>query len=107
MELSELLKISGNGNKQLLRDIVRGVYFYNMGYLTNCVVPVQKINILSEYSIKRVTAILRIQRMWRGANLRKKIMKIARKNYLNTRAAAKIQRWYRNLSINHRKNFML
>lgn len=45
--------------------------------------------------------------MWRGASLRNKIMKIARQNYLKTRAAAKIQRWYRNLPRNHRRFFML
>lgn len=37
MDLNELKKVSGS--KQLLKDIVRGVYFYNMGYLTNCEVP--------------------------------------------------------------------
>jgi hypothetical protein len=42
-----LKKVCGNGNKQLLRDIVRGVYFYNMGFLTNGNAPPKKINILS------------------------------------------------------------
>ena len=107
MELGELLIVNGNGNKQLMRDIVRGIYFYNMGYLTNCTAPTQKINMLSQYCIKRTTAILRIQKMWRGASFRKKVMQIARKNYLKNRAAVKIQRWYRNLPSSHRKIFIL
>lgn len=104
MDLNELKKIKGS--KQLLKDIVRGVYFYNMGYLTNCNTPTGKINILSDYSIKRTTAILKIQRVWRGISFRRKIMKTAKANYRLSRAAVKIQRWFRNLQWNHRRIFM-
>lgn len=45
VNLGELKKFSGD--KQTIKDAVRGIYFYNMGYLTNCVAPTQKINILS------------------------------------------------------------
>jgi hypothetical protein len=45
--------------------------------------------------------------MWRGASFRKKVMELARKNYLKNRAAVKIQRWYRNLPSSHRKIFIL
>lgn len=101
MDLSELKKI--NGSRQVLKDIVRGCFFYNMGYLTNCAIPTQKINFLSEYSIRKISAIIKIQRMWRGANLRKKIKDVARKNFIINRAAVKIQRWYRNLARFHRQ----
>jgi hypothetical protein len=45
--------------------------------------------------------------MWRGSHLRRKIREFAKQNYLRNRAATKIQRWFRNLRLNHRKLFML
>ena len=104
MDLGELKKVCGS--KQLLKDIVRGVYFYNMGYLTNCDLPTHKIDILSDYSIKKMTAILKIQKVWRGISFRRRIMRTAKANYRISRAAVKIQRWFRNLQWNHRKIFM-
>lgn len=37
MNLSELMKVSGNEN--VLRHLVRLSYFFNMGYLTEGIVP--------------------------------------------------------------------
>ena len=48
------------------QDVVRGVYFYNVGYFTNGQIPHLKINVFSEYFIKKMSAIVRIQKCWRG-----------------------------------------
>lgn len=44
--------------------------------------------------------------MWRGFILRKRIKNTIKVNFIQNRAAKKIQRWYRNLPWNHRRIFM-
>lgn len=67
--LSELSYVGGD--QKMLRDVVRGVYFYNLGHLTGSRKPENKIEILSESHIKKVCAAQVIQRIWRGYSLRK------------------------------------
>lgn len=105
MNLSELVQI--NGSFQVLKDLVRLIYFYNMGYLTEGTAPSLKINFLSEFSINKMSSILKIQKMWRSRSLRKKLSKVIKLNFTRQRAAMKIQRWYRSLSWNHRRIFMI
>ena len=60
---------------RMRQDIVRGIYFYNNGYFTNGEIPVIKINVFSEHFIKKMSAIVRIQKCWRGYQERKHIKK--------------------------------
>lgn len=105
LNLSELKKVSGN--KEVLMDIIRGVYFYNTGYLTKSKIPTKKINILSQYCIKKISYVIKIQKAWKGVRLRRKLSQILKDIYTRQRAAIKIQRWIRNLSVKHRHYFIL
>ena len=49
---------------------------------------------------------MRIQRVWRGSKIRKQVRQELAENYTKKRAATRIQRWFRNLKFNHRKNFI-
>jgi hypothetical protein len=95
------------GTVGMLRDLVRGVYFYNSGYLTKSVVPALKVSLLTEFSMKRISSVLTIQRVWRGVMTRKKLKGIVNDLFTKQRASVKIQRWLRNLPYSHRKLFML
>ena len=69
--LSELTEVVGPVN--ILRDVARGIYFYNLGHLTEGKRPDKKIDILSEYFIRKVSSVLTIQRIWKGYCLRKRM----------------------------------
>ena len=105
LSFEELVKVSGE-DVRMRRDIARGVYFFNQGYFTNNEVPFIKINLLSENFIKITSAIIRIQRVWKGFKVRRSLKQELTSEYTRQRAACRIQRWFRNLKFSHRKNFM-
>ena len=69
--LSELTEVIAPYN--ILKDVARGVYFYNLGHLTEGKKPEGKIDLLSEYFIRKVSSALTIQRIWKGYCLRKRM----------------------------------
>ena len=104
--LEELIRFEGS--QLLLRDIVRGVYFYNTGRLNGGSSPEnnERINVFTEFSLKKIASVTKIQKVWRGYSYRKK-KEVHLKVLLKfQRAAIIIQRWVRKLPTYRKKNFI-
>ena len=102
--LSELTEIIASPN--VLKDVVRGIFFYNLGHLTGGNRPEKKIDSLSQFHIRKISSVLTIQRLWKGYLLRKKMKKTLSEKYTQSRAVVKIQRWLRGLRWKHRRDFI-
>lgn len=92
------------GSETALKDLCRTVNYYNKGLLDKkdrrvCIVP--------EMIIHRITASTVVQKLWRGYSIRKKIKAEVFELIKASRAATRIQRWFRKLPFIHRRNFMI
>jgi hypothetical protein len=62
--------------------------------------------ILPERTVHESSFILTVQKLWRGYVVRKSYRKQLLDNIGRSRAAIRIQRWFRRLPFHHRKRFM-
>ena len=95
-ERDQLVRIPGS--YQLLKTIVRGVYFYNSKRLT--LPPSEqgrRIHLLSESCVRRISAAVALQRAWRGFSFRKKHQGELQLVLRYQKLATLIQRWFRRL----------
>lgn len=103
-ERDQLVRIPGS--YELLKTIVRGVFFYNSKRLS---LPKseqdRRINLLSEMCVRRISAAVAVQRAWRGFIFRKKHQSELQLILRYQKAATMIQRWFRRLPIYHKRAF--
>lgn len=102
--LNQLIKIQGS--QVLLKDIVRGIYFFNTGRLQSPNQNNLRINILTQYSLKKIVSVTKIQKIWRGYSFRKKNSYHFKAILKAQRAAIIIQRWFRRLPHYKKTNFV-
>ena len=60
------------GNPQKLKDISRGIYFFNTRRITSSEITNERINFFSERSLQQISAAVLIQKTWKGYIFRKK-----------------------------------
>lgn len=104
-ERDQLVRIPGSS--QLLKTIVRGVFFYNSGRLS---LPQseqgRRIHLLSESCLRRISAAVAVQRAWRGFSFRKKHQGELQLVLRYQKAATIIQRWFRRLPALRKRAFL-
>ena len=105
LERDQLVRIAGS--YELLKTIVRGVFFYNSKRLS---LPAseqhKRINLLSELCVKRISAAVSVQRAWRGFSFRKKHQGELQAILKYQKAATMIQRWFRRLPALRKRCFL-
>lgn len=62
------------GDKQFLKDVARGIYFFNSRRLTGLRSNNDRINFFSEMHLKKISSAVAIQRFWRGYRTRSRIL---------------------------------
>jgi len=87
----------------MLKDIVKNIFLFNTGALPDCEVKNKRIQIFSEAMLDRGASAVKIQKVWRGYQLRKKHEKYLRSILKMQRAAIRIQRWVRRLPLDRKK----
>jgi hypothetical protein len=102
--LEELIRFEGS--QLLLKDIVRGVYFFNTGRLDGGNPESERIHVFTEFSLRKVASVTKIQKVWRGYCYRKKNEEHVKVLLKFQRAAIIIQRWVRRLPTYRKKNFI-
>ncbi len=102
--LEELVKVEGTAN--LLKNIVRAIYFFNTRGFKGSHRSLERIQFFSEATLRRISSAIKIQKVWRGFNFRKKNEHYLKLILKMQRAATIIQRWFRRLPTIKRKEFM-
>jgi hypothetical protein len=64
--------ITINGDPQIIKDISRGIYFFNTRRITSPELTTERINFFSKSHIVKISSVTLIQRVWRGYVVRKK-----------------------------------
>lgn len=93
------------GDKQLLKDVARGIYFFNSRRLTASSSSQDRINFFSDMHLKRISSAVIIQRFWRGFRSRSRLIDPLKQLLIITRAAVIIQKWVRHLPQKNKRQF--